>query len=178
MPRNAVDMTGQRFGRLVVQRRAGSAPNGRATWRCRCDCGQEHTVRGDVLRQGMTSSCGCIGAEVRAITAAATGRRNRTHGHSTGGTNTPEYQTWASMLRRCYTPSATSFKWYGALGVKVCDRWRTSFEDFLTDMGARPSPTHSIDRINPSGDYEPGNCRWATSQQQNFNKRSHAQRSN
>lgn len=88
----------------------------------------------------------------------------------TGRSSNPAYHCWYSMLDRCLNSSAISFRNYGARGISVCDRWRTSFEDFIADVGSRPSRRHSLDRIDNSGNYEPGNVRWATSSQQNRNK--------
>lgn len=151
-----LDMTGTRFNRLVVLRpvpeRSG---NGQVRWLCKCDCGREKSVSGDSLRRAFVQSCGCLQLE----TATSHGM----HG-------TTEYRCWSAMLSRCNNARHRGFKDYGGRGIKVCERWR-KFENFLADMGNRPSPTMSIDRINNDGDYEPGNCRWATSKQQIHNRR-------
>jgi hypothetical protein len=88
-----------------------------------------------------------------------------------GNTTKPEYVTWVNIKQRCDNPAIRSFRWYGARGITVCARWRDSFANFLADMGPRPSPKHSIDRINNNGNYEPNNCRWATKQEQTANMR-------
>lgn len=96
--------------------------------------------------------------------------RKQIHGAARRGLLTPEYRTWKSMLGRCRIKTSTSYKHYGARGISVCERW-SSFENFLADMGRRPSPMHSIDRIDNDGNYEPGNCRWATTNVQSRNTR-------
>lgn len=142
-----INLTGQRFGRLVATQRAPHAR--RVHWRCACDCGGEAVVSADRLRSGKTGSCGC-----------------RRHGQS----RLPEYRVWATMLERCRRPRAANYHNYGGRGIGVCERW-LDFDAFYADMGARPSPKHSIDRIDNDGNYEPGNCRWATASEQNRNKR-------
>jgi len=143
-----------RFGRLVVIEEGlligGAGKKQRAACRVRCDCGSEFVVLRQSLRSGNTVSCGCKKREH--LIAIAT-----THGKS----ETVAYRIWSSMISRC-NPSGA----YGKRGIRVCDRWRGSFEAFLADMGERPSPRHSIDRIDNSRGYEPGNCRWATTYQQ------------
>ena len=161
--RTAESIAGRRFGRLVVvQRHASTGKNSR--WECRCDCGNPTVVFGANLRRGMTSSCGCLEREAR-----ATGP-NRTH----GACGTPTYGVWAGMLSRCNQPKNSAWKYYGGRGIKVCERWSgpMGFANFLADVGERPSSNLSIDRFpDNNGNYEPGNVRWATTQQQAMNKR-------
>lgn len=159
---NVKDLSGKRFGRIAVIKRAGSKkrPCGPlALWLCRCDCGQSKIISGSRLQLG-TRSCGCLRREV-------TSQRFSTHGKS----KTLTYKTWSAMIDRCCNPNASIFKYYGAIGIMVCDRWR-KFEAFLQDIGERPSLSHSIDRFpNGKGNYEPGNCRWATRKDQSRNQR-------
>lgn len=154
-------LRGRRFGRLVV---SGVEPEMRACagrrrryWECSCDCGSIVAVRHDRLLDGNTSSCGCAP------------KVTPKHGHNHAGSRTGEYRTWDHMIQRCTNASNKRFKDYGGRGIRVCDRWRESFEAFLADMGPRPSPGHSIDRIDANGHYEPGNCRWATAAEQSRN---------
>jgi len=160
-----VDLTSQRFGRLLVTQREGSR-KGKARWRCRCDCGKECLVTGDVLRRGVSNSCGCLRRELGVQLGKSSGR----HGEGRNGHETPEYRTWAAMLSRCKNPNHCNYPHYGARGISVCERWHI-FENFLADMGRRPSEYHSIDRINNEGNYCVENCRWATATEQNNNKR-------
>ena len=153
-------MAGLRFGRLLVITAADKSQDGHLRWSCRCDCGNHCTVLGKYLRNGRTRSCGCFHREQSA-------KLNRTHGMSRSLT----WQSWAAMLTRCYNPKQQAYKKYGALGVKVCERWRTSFPNFLADMGVRPSKDATLDRISPFGDYEPNNCQWATKSHQAINQR-------
>ena len=92
------------------------------------------------------------------------------HGNARRSSRTPEYRAWDAMIHRCERPSEKRYHRYGGRGIKVCERWRVSFEAFLEDMGPRPSTKHSIDRRNPNGNYEPGNCRWATAGEQQINR--------
>ena len=153
---------GQRYGRLVVLKLAGLEPSRRQRlYECACDCGNRTTVRASGLRGG-TQSCGCLTKE----RVSAARKRATTHGLA----GTPTYRTWASMIGRCYDQRNASWKNYGARGVTVCDRWRAGILDFVADMGLRPEGL-TLDRIDPCGNYEPGNCRWATWSEQNRNKR-------
>jgi hypothetical protein len=155
---NAVDLTGQRFGRLVATHREdGVVP---VRWCCTCDCGETTTVvTANLIGGSKTKSCGCL---ARDTTVA----RSRTHGMS----RTPTYNAWRGILARCYSPGFIGWARYGGRGIAVCDRWRENFAAFLADMGPRPSPRHSIDRIDVNGNYEPGNCRWATMTTQQRNR--------
>jgi hypothetical protein len=96
---------------------------------------------------------------------------NRTHGDTAGSGPTPEYRTWQNIIKRCTDPTDKSWLRYGGAGIRICDKWRNSYETFLADMGRRPSSNHSIDRIENARGYEPGNCRWATSKEQRLNQR-------
>jgi len=145
-----IDIKGKKFGRLFVQE--VYCLNKSYYWKCLCDCGNIVIVHGNKLRSGKTKSCGCI-----------TKAKN-------GLSKSPEYRSWKPMIQRCYDTKARSYKNYGARGIKVCDRWKESFFNFLEDMGNRPQGK-SLDRIDPLGDYEPKNCRWATSKEQGNNKR-------
>ncbi|MBM7049710.1 hypothetical protein [Rhizobium lusitanum] len=153
-------MTGSRFGKLTVTTRADNSAHGKAMWNVICDCGTEKAVIGSSMTGGRTTSCGCAASE--------RGEQRLTHGMS----KSKEYQTWASMIGRCYIESATGYKNYGGRGIKVCDEWRNSFEAFFAHIGVRPSAQHSIDRYpDVDGNYEPGNVRWAISTDQARNKR-------
>jgi hypothetical protein len=155
---------GDKFGRLTVTDVGGFRlrPNGkkRRLWRCACSCGHEKTVLQDNLIKGTSTSCGCLHVELLV-------ERCTTHGHAGP---TPEYRTWQAMRNRCTNQHCDKFKHYGGRGIRVCERW-DSFENFLADMGLRPSDKPTLDRINPDGNYEPGNCRWATWKQQRHNRR-------
>jgi hypothetical protein len=156
----AHNLTGLRFGRLTALHRAPNNAKDRVMWRCRCDCGNEIVTAAMSLRTCDTKSCGCLHDE-------KIGLASRSHGRS----KTQLYAIWKAMKGRCYIASNTSYDRYGARGVRVCDRWRNSFEAFLQDIGEPPVPDMSLERINNSGDYEPGNVRWATRIEQGANKR-------
>lgn len=154
------NLTGKRFGRITVIEYVGRTGIAKvSTWRCRCDCGVEKNMTGTSL-QGGSASCGCLRLE-RTVAA------KRTHGE----TKSVEYRAWAKLIARCEDPKDKSFSDYGGRGIRVCAEWRRSFPAFLLAVGKRPSPRHSIDRIDNEADYKPGNVRWATRVQQNRNKR-------
>ena len=149
-----VNRIGQQYGRLVVFEKSGVRGGGRL-WICRCECGNEIIVQGNNLHSGNTQSCGCSRKPI-----------NKTHGL----TGTSIYNIWRQMIQSCTNPKASSYDRYGAKGINVCDHWR-AFANFYADMGDRPEGM-SIDRINSSGDYEPGNCQWSTPTEQNRNRSS------
>lgn len=160
-------LEGQSFGRLLVLDKAGKTPRGAITWRCKCDCGNETIVIGSLLKRGTIKSCGCLLQQRRR-------RGNVKHNKY----KSPEYSVYRSMLKRCYNKNNTNYRSYGAKGVTVCDRWNPKvggcFENFLQDMGYRPSPDHQLDKeavdVNNTT-YCPEYCRWVHKSINQRNKR-------
>ena len=151
-----MEMLGSTFGRLTI---IDKASNRRGYWLCQCQCGNQSVVETSHLKSGKTRSCGCLRVE-------KTIERNTRHSMSKSKT----YSIWASMIARCYYPGSTSFKRYGAVGVTVCDRWKTSFECFLADMGEAPTGM-SIERIDGAKVYSPETCTWATPKEQALSRK-------
>lgn len=155
-PKNYQDLSGRLFGQLTVINRAPSGRNWQVRWVCLCSCGAETVVYATILRSGRTKSCGCL-------------RRKGIHRHTSKlGGKSLTYNSWQNMLSRAsYAFTDPNYKYYE--GVQVCERWH-KFENFLADMGERPSRSHTLDRYpNNKGDYKPGNVRWATKGEQNRN---------
>lgn len=155
----AKDLSGQRFTRLVAQKRIGTSPDRQALWMCICDCGKEISVASGHLKSAHTKSCGCFNTD-------STLQRFTTHGESYGST----FAAWRNMKQRCTNPKNPAYPNYGGRGITVCDRWMV-FENFLADMGKRPDGT-SIDRVDNDAGYSKENCRWTDRATQSRNKRS------
>jgi hypothetical protein len=156
--------SGDKYGRLTIVKEVEPyvSPSGKTyrKFNCLCECGNKIDTQLTSLTSNLTTSCGCYKKE-KVI------ERSTTHGlYKTEG-----YYSWYNMKQRCYNSNLKRYEDYGGRGIKICDRWLNSFENFLTDMGEKPTPQHSIDRIDVNGNYEPSNCRWATPKEQRINQR-------
>lgn len=159
---NYIDLTGQRFGRLLVLRRVGSKGKS-PTWYCICDCGNEKIATTTNLKSGATKSCGCLRLETAEINRST----QITHGKS----KTKLYRVWFDIKRRCYNTKRENYKNYGGRGIKMCEEWNEDFMNFYNwslKNGYREGLT--IDRIDVNGNYEPSNCRWVENKVQANNK--------
>ena len=159
-----LNLVGLKFNRLTVLSELQERTNaGKVQFECQCDCGKKVIVVGSKLKNGWSKSCSCFQKEV---VSKRSKEDNKTHGLS----KTSIYTTYQTMIARCNNKNSQAYPRYGARGIKVCDRWMQSFENFYKDMGEKPSKKHSIERKNNEGNYEPSNCKWADVYEQENNK--------
>lgn len=149
--RYLIDITGDRYGKLVALERS-HIENRKTFWKCLCDCGKKSIHYLGHLRSGTSKSCGCLSRKVKGLSKTKT------------------YKSYNNMMRRCYNPNLPHYVRYGGLGITVCKRWRDSYLNFLKDMGERPDGM-TLDRIDSKGNYNKKNCRWATPTEQGRNKK-------
>lgn len=160
-----LDLTGQRFGRLLVLECCGRSNDGQKVYRCKCDCGSEKEIRSGNLRNGTSKSCGCLSAEM-------TSKRNKETSTIHGGCGTRLYRIWIDMRQRCTWGKAINWHLYGGRGIKVCEEWQndfSAFKEWAENNGY--SDDLQLDRIDNDGNYEPSNCKWSTRSEQGNNRR-------
>lgn len=169
-PQRVADLSGIRYGRLVVVGYAGKSGRNHK-WTCICDCGATATRRADHLKEGRSASCGCLNIETQRQSFEKHGGaaldKSKRH---------PLYSIWCGMKKRCYSPNSSAYPFYGGRGISVCDAWRNDFAAFVRDMGPRPDGT-TLDRVDTDGDYSPENCRWADWSTQMKNRRAFSRQS-
>jgi hypothetical protein len=176
MGRRLIDIQCIRFGRLIALRLHGQrGDNGAAMWECHCDCGSTVSAPGHCLRRGQVKSCGCLkiekgSANLKRMREAGMMPQLR-HGDAKAGREAPEWSLWHSVKGRCDPMRRHPNPDYAGRGIRMCEEWRNSYEAFLAYVGRRPSPEHTLDRIEVNGHYEPGNVRWATKMEQARNRR-------
>ena len=162
-----LDLVGQVFARLTVIKKGSgyvSPTSTKTTWICECSCGNTKEIVGASLRNGTTTSCGCYNKEIGRLR-----KSNLKH----GACRTPEYQAWVNAKKRCYDKKDKTYDYYGGRGITMCPEWINDFQAFYNYIGKR-KPGESLDRINPNGNYEPGNVRWATPSVQSINQRKYS----
>jgi len=162
MPKKLEIHTGEKYGKLTVigEVEPYKSPSGHKLRRvlCKCDCGKDKQFMYNRLRVGDTLSCGCNYSQPRK------------HGAAPRGKQTTEYRAWCSMKYRCLNPNSKDYYMYGAKGISIYNKWIVSFDEFIKHLGLKPSSQYSLDRINPLGNYEPKNVRWATAREQRINQ--------
>jgi hypothetical protein len=158
-----IDLCGKRFGRWIVLRGTDRKTGSNYYWACRCDCGTEKEVLGTTLKNGTSKSCGCLHKELLAA-------RVTRHGHAANYTASSEYGAWKNMMARCYRVHHKCYHNYGGRGIYVVNEWHT-FDGFIRDMGLKPDPSLTLERVDNDGPYAPWNCKWATRHENNSNTR-------